>query len=68
MVSYVNKYFSRAIFSSRKSLSADWDTNPDPSISGRVPLPLDHLLVSYATRLIEIKAQLFHAILSRSIS
>ena len=40
---FIINNFSRAILPSRKSLSADWDSNPDPSVSGRVPLPLDHL-------------------------
>ena len=28
----------------QKKLSADWDSNPDPSVSGRVPLPLELLI------------------------
>ena len=39
-----NKYFSLEQFTySRKSLSTDWDSNPDPLVSSQVPLPLDHL-------------------------
>ena len=27
----------------QEKLSANWDSNPDPSVSSQVPLPLDHL-------------------------
>ena len=37
-----NNYFLYSNFTAGK-LSADWDSHPDPSVSGRVPLPLDHL-------------------------
>ena len=37
-----NNIFQKQILKQEK-LSANWDLNPDPSVSGRVPLPLDHL-------------------------
>ena len=45
----INNIFSRAILFEQEKLSADWDSNPDPSVSSRVPLPLDHLHSSLLT-------------------
>ena len=39
----MNQIFSQKQILEQEKLSTNWDLNPDPLVSGQVPLPLDHL-------------------------
>ena len=45
----INDFSPEANIIEQEKLSADWDSNPDPLVSGQVPLPLDHLHSSLLT-------------------
>ena len=47
----INDFSLEANIIEQEKLSADWDSNPDPSVSDWVPLPLDHLHSSLLTAL-----------------
>ena len=47
----INDFSLEANIIEQEKLSADWDSNPDPLVSGQVPLPLDHLHSSLITAL-----------------